>query len=360
MKKIACIICAAVLLALTLSGCLDIGGSFKPGSFGKKSREKAMVEAIAEKYGDMTGKGDPRFLEARMTSRIEEFIPVDTVTKYSADAKELYVWFVYDNFGNDEIEVEWIYLDDDYSIHTFKVKTGEDFGRGAFILEQPDDGWVLGNYKVIIRGRGIEEVLTFSIIEGATVAVPLPFENGKITLEEEKKEPGWYFTHWEYYKNPNDTAESGPIRNTVMGTTDIIWDHIEGTGEKNNFTNKHWRTDDSSNIIAYGEAVTKWTDPPEYFSGTDMPSITVDRSVESDWGISGLHFYFDIETVNPGGATEGKVMFVTPDGESYVQTYQGTLQMKKAVQGREGRKMAIILYLNGDGFKYYYVWREAN
>ena len=360
MKKIACIICAAVLLALTLSGCLDIGGSFKPGSFGKKSREKAMVEAIAEKYGDMTGKGDPRFLEARMTSRIEEFIPVDTVTKYSADAKELYVWFVYDNFGNDEIEVEWIYLDDDYSIHTFKVKTGEDFGRGAFILEQPDDGWVLGNYKVIIRGRGIEEVLTFSIIEGATVAVPLPFENGKITLEEEKKEPGWYFTHWEYYKIPNDTAESGPIRNTVMGTTDTIWDHIEGTGEKNNFTNKHWRTDDSSNIIAYGEAVTKWTDPPEYFSGTDMPSITVDRSVESDWGISGLHFYFDIETVNPGGATEGKVMFVTPDGESYVQTYQGTLQMKKAVQGREGRKMAIILYLNDDGFKYYYVWREAN
>jgi len=46
--------------------CLDIGGSFKPGSFGKTSREKAIINAIAEKYGDMTEKGDPRFLEARM------------------------------------------------------------------------------------------------------------------------------------------------------------------------------------------------------------------------------------------------------------------------------------------------------
>ena len=142
-----------------------------------------MVEAITEKYGDITEKGDPRLLEARMTSRIEEFIPVDTGTKYSADAEKLYVWFVYDNFNKDEIKVEWVYLDDDYSIHTFKAKTGEDFGRGAFIMEKPDDGWALGNNKVIIRGGGIEEILTFSIIEGATVAVPLPFENGKITLE---------------------------------------------------------------------------------------------------------------------------------------------------------------------------------
>jgi hypothetical protein len=30
---------------------------------------------------------------------------------------------------------------------------------------------------VIIRGRGIEETLTFSIIQGATAAVALPFEN---------------------------------------------------------------------------------------------------------------------------------------------------------------------------------------
>jgi hypothetical protein len=107
-------------------------------------------------------------------------------------------------------------------------------------------------------------------------------------------------------------------------------------------------------------AVTKWTDPPEYFSATDRPSVTVDRTVESDWGINKFYIYFDIENANPGGGSAGAVSFATPDGESYVQTYQGTLQMKKALKGREGQKMAIILFLNGNGFKYYYEWREEN
>jgi hypothetical protein len=30
-------------------------------------------------------------------------------------------------------------MDNDYSIHTFESETGEDFGRGTFILEKPDD-----------------------------------------------------------------------------------------------------------------------------------------------------------------------------------------------------------------------------
>lgn len=357
MKKIACIICTAVLLTLTLTGCLDIGGSFKPGSFGKTPKEQAMVEALSEKYGDLTEKGEPQFLEARMTSRIEEYIPVDTVTSYSKDAKKLYAWFVYDNFNNDEIEVEWIYADDDYSIHTFKAKTGEDLGRGAFILEQPDDGWALGNYKVIIRGRGIEVTLTFEIIEGATVAAEIPFENGKITLEEAKKAPGWYFTHWEYYKNPADTADTGPKQGRTSAG-DIILDYIVGTGDKNHFTNKHSRTFADGKHVASGEAVTKWTDPPNYFSGTDTPEFTVDRTVESEWGISKFSATFDMDDINPGGVTAGVIRFATPDGEGYVQTYQGTFRMQKAREGKEGEKRAIILYLNGDGFKYYYEWRE--
>ena len=354
MKKITSILCTLLLLVLLLTGCLDIGGSFKPGSFGKTPKEKAMVEAITEKYGDLTQKGEPRFLEARMTSRIEEYIPVDTVTSYSEDAKKLYAWFVYDNFDNDDIEVEWIYLDDDYSIHTFKAKTGDDLGRGAFILEQPDDGWALGNYKVIIRGRGLEEVLTFSIIEGAAIAIDLPYENGKIGL---KPNPGWYFTHWEFYKNPSETTENGPIQGRTSAGDGIL-DYIEGKGEKNNFTYKHWRTYTDGTHIASGEVTTKWTDPPEYFSGTERPQFTVDQIVESGWGIVGFNATFDMEDINPGAGTEGNIGFGTPEGDGYVQTYQGIYQMKKAYEGRVGQKKAIILYLNGYGFKYYYEWRE--
>jgi hypothetical protein len=41
-----------------------------------------------------------------------------------------------------------------------------------------------------------------------------------------------------------------------------------------------------------------------------------------------------------------------------VQTYQGNLQMKKTLEGWTGASKAIIIYLNGHGYKYYYEWRE--
>jgi hypothetical protein len=98
--------------------------------------------------------------------------------------------------------------------------------------------------------------------------------------------------------------------------------------------------------------------PAGIFQRDDRPSITVNRTVESNWGISGFHIYFDEATINPGGASQGNIGFAAPDGQRYVQTYQGALQMEKALKGRAGAKKAIILYLNGHGFKYYYEWRE--
>lgn len=355
MKKMTLFLCAVILLALF--GCRDIGDSFKPTSFGKTPREQAMVEAIGEKYGDLTEKGDPRFLEARMTSRIEDFIPADTVTKYAADAENLYAWFVYDNFYNDEIEVEWVYLDDAHSIHTFKTKTGEDFGRGAFILEKPDDGWAQGNYQVQIRGRGLTETLQFEITEQETVAVPIPFEDGKITL---KPNPGWYFTHWELMKSPIDVTEVGGRQNHVLGTSTMIWDYLEGTGDKNDFIVKSWRTYDDGSPVAAGDSHTVWTDPPLYFSGTDRPVINIKRESESDWGMNGFGASFDIPDHNsPTGVTASAIYFVSEDGKSTVQRYEGTMQMEKALQGRPGVKKAIMISVgNGYGFRYHYEWRE--
>jgi len=180
MKKILLLLC--LVLVFCLAGCKDISDSFKPGSFGKTPEEQAMVQAITEKYGDLTQKGNPRFVEAMVTSNVNNFIPVDKVSKYSKNSEKLYAWFVYDNFNNDKLEIEWLYLTTNYSIHTFQSTTGEDFGRGSFILEKPDDGWAVGNYKVSIRGRGLETTVNFEIIDGATVAVPLSINNGKINL----------------------------------------------------------------------------------------------------------------------------------------------------------------------------------
>lgn len=168
---------------------------------------------------------------------------------------------------------------------------------------------------------------------------------------------GWYFTHWEYYKDPSDTADTGPKQNRTSAGDGIL-EYRVGTGEKNNFTNKVWRTYTDGKLIASGEATTKWTDPPEYFSATDRPSITVNRTVESAWGISNFNVHFDMASINPGGGTSSYISFVTPDGQTHIQAYQGSFQMQKAIKGSVGAKKAIILYLNGHGFKYYYEWRE--
>lgn len=169
--------------------------------------------------------------------------------------------------------------------------------------------------------------------------------------------PGWYLTHWEYYKHPYDTAETGgKVGRFANG--DTYTDYTEGKGEKNNFINVTARRLSDGKIAASGHAVTLWADPPAYFSGSDRPSITIDRTVESNWGIGAFNIHFDNDTINPGGGTSSYLSFVTPDGKNTVQTYQGTLQMEKALKGSAGSKKAIILYLNGHGFKYYYEWRE--
>jgi hypothetical protein len=355
-KQLSSVFIVLIALCLVAVGCKDITGSFKPGSFGKTTREKAMIEAIKEKYGDITQKGDPRFLEARMTSQIEDFIPVDTVSKYSKDSTKLFAWFVYDNFNNDTLEIEWMYVEDDYSIHTFQSQTGDDFGRGAFILERPDDGWALGKYKVIIRGLGLSVTLPFEIHDGPTVSEPLPFENGKFTLA---PKAGWYFTHWEYVQNPNDTSVVGGKQGRYA-TGEIYTDYVEGDGDKNNFATKASRNFNGK-IIASGSATSTWTDPPTFFGENDQPSFTINRTTESSWGISQMNVSWDMSDIKPGGTTAGAIAFQSPDGKTHFDNYSGVIQLKKTgIKGnKKGEKRAIIVNLgNMYGYKYYYEWRE--
>lgn len=383
MKKTILVLCLVMVFLLT--GCKDITDTFKAGSFGKSPQETAMVEAITEKYGDLTQDGEPRILEAMVTSDVESFIPVDIVSKYSVNSEKLIAWFVYDNFHEAEVEIEWIYLDDNYSIHTFKSTTGEDFGRGSFILEQPDDGWVTGQYQVVIRGNGIREIVPFEIINGATVSVPLPFTNGKIELVSAAKTPsepgkttapaaspspsatakptpthtvapGWYFTRWEYVMSKSDETLVGAI-----GGGNLL-DYHSGTGDKNDFTVARWRTFGNGAPVASGSGSFTWTDPPEFLAANQKVSFTLKRQGESFWGIGGTTASFDMAEINPGGATAGAIGFVFSDGKrSFAGNYDGMLESEKVLPkgNKPGDKKAIIISLsNSYGFKYYYEWRE--
>lgn len=129
---------------------------------------------------------------------------------------------------------------------------------------------------------------------------------------------------------------------------------------KNDFIVKSWRTYDDGSPVAAGDSHTVWTDPPLYFSGTDRPVINIKRESESDWGMNGFGVSFDIPDHNsPTGVTASAIYFVSEDGKSTVQRYEGTMQMEKALQGRPGVKKAIMISVgNGYGFRYHYEWRE--
>lgn len=173
------IILGMVLVSLLVSGCFDIQDRARASSFGNTEEEAEVVDYVTSKHGDLTEfGGEPRFLELTMTSQLLNFIPVDSVLKYSKNEPEFNVWFVYDNFNNDEIEIEWKHIDTDHVIHTFTSQTGENFGRASFVLEEPESGWPEGEYMVTIKGLGIEDSIYFEVIDGETVSEPTGFFDG--------------------------------------------------------------------------------------------------------------------------------------------------------------------------------------
>ncbi|MDW7733224.1 MAG: hypothetical protein SCH66_12460 [Methanolobus sp.] len=272
---------------IAFSGCTDISDSYKPGSFGTTEEEQQIVSAVTDKYGDMTAKGEPRLLEVMMTSSTENFIPVDKALKYSKDSENLYAWFIYDNFENDVISVEWIYLDTDYSIHTFESETGEDFGRGTFILEKPDDGWPLGNYKVIISGAGVEESVEFEIIDGATVSIPLDLLAGT-TIGNQKAEFENTGTT-ENLATPQSGFTSESTSYSFVGEWSSNWGDMSFTRSGDKIIGEYTHDQGKLEGVVNGDVfIGTWSESPSYAEPNDAGDVELKlskdgNSFEGNW-----------------------------------------------------------------------------
>ncbi|MDG6243139.1 MAG: hypothetical protein QCH31_01930 [Methanolobus sp.] len=272
---------------VALSGCTDISDSYKPGSFGATEQEQQIVDAVTEKYGDMTASGAPRLLEVMMTSSTQNFIPVDKVLKYSKNSEKLYAWFIYDNFENDKVYVEWIYLDNDYSIHTFESETGEDFGRGTFILEKPDDGWPLGDYKVIISGAGVEESVEFEIIDGATVSIPLDLLDGT-TIDNQKADLESKETT-DTVQTPQSGFVSESTSHSFVGEWSSNWGDMTFRQSGNKIVGEY--THDKGRIegVMKGDVfIGTWSESPSYSEPNDAGDVELKlssdgNSFEGNW-----------------------------------------------------------------------------
>lgn len=164
--------------------------------------------------------------------------------------------------------------------------------------------------------------------------------------------PGWYFTRWEYIESPADGSRTGRYADGSTYT-----DYSDGIGDKNNFSIKTSRVYNGK-VVASGSVTDIWTDPPKYFGVNDKPTMNYKREVESTWGINSFSISFDLSNINPGGGTAGKLNFVSPEGQGYLQAYDGTMQLKTVPKGKPGDEKAVIIHQSGYGFKYYYEWRD--
>ncbi|MDD1655626.1 MAG: PKD domain-containing protein [Methanomicrobiales archaeon] len=182
MRHAPLLVPALLVIALLLAaGCQDVSfGSTKMGDFGDSPEEQAVVNDLIKKYGNPMDKGDPRFLESLVTTKLsEKLVPVDKVTVFSKDVPSVWFWAMYDNFEKgDALTLTWTYLDQGKDLLSVNRQCTGEFGRAYGEFVKPDKGWPLGNHRITISGRGITASADFQIQEGATQTVPLPWPAG--------------------------------------------------------------------------------------------------------------------------------------------------------------------------------------
>jgi len=242
-----------------------------------------------------------------------------------------------------------IYMTHDLGEKSFK----KDFSGVLSGKIAVDKGVKAGQERTITINMGAGFKAIYSYVWNPELVKTSTQENLKEENSVADDKTGWYFTRWEYIVSTSDGTKTGKFANG-----DTYSEVNTATGDKNNFTTSVTRIDKNGKTIASGKAVTRWTDPPKYFSDIELPSIEVNRAVVSSWGISQFSVSFDMKDINPGGGTAGKINFATADAKTHIQAFEGTMKAPKISKGnKHGEQKAIIFHLNGYGFKYYYEWR---
>ncbi len=361
MKKIIITILMLTLL-LSLSGCLDIKDSAKAMGWGNSENEQAMISALNKKYGNLTGDGEPRIIELMVTTETEDFIPKDKVSKYSSSTPEFKAWFVYDNFDNEEVEIEFIFTDESHSIYTFTSETGDDFGRSDFTLESPDGGFPVGNYKVVVTGAGVTATKTFEVYDGATISTPIILPDGTVNIDGENYniddlEDKIETTEKTETEENAETAEKGGywelVNTEFMDSEDSRADH-----ESEGVISYYQKVDDVDGRGGYTHDHTFTYDIPKNSYGENeeiVLNLVLSQNNSTGNSNSSVHIY---ATVNGQSLKDSNGDLCV----GFSSTTLSELSVKGTAPDKSNDKMQIEIKANNTGgdFKaiYTYEWRE--
>lgn len=86
-----------------------------------------------------------------MTSAVESGAPVDSITTYTQDAKQLYAYGILNNAPDDTtVTFVWTYDTQDYELYTVDMNNEGESGIYVISTLETDEVWPIGDYSIEI------------------------------------------------------------------------------------------------------------------------------------------------------------------------------------------------------------------
>jgi hypothetical protein len=188
-----CISIAVVIALVMVSGCSTTSfgnqqagnfGGAGSGGFGSTAGQQAAAQWFMTTYGDPRGAGTPTFIEPMVSTNVVDSMPVDKVTAFTKNTDKIFFWVFYEHFTmGDTITMNMVYTTNGNTVLSSTQPTGGEYGAASGSVSAPSGGWPVGNYQVTFSGRGATKTDDFTVIDGATTTVPLPYSGAVQTTQ---------------------------------------------------------------------------------------------------------------------------------------------------------------------------------
>jgi hypothetical protein len=111
-----------------------------------------------------------------VSSHVVNDMPVDKVTAFSKSTDKIFFWVFYEHFTvGDTISMKMVYTPTSQTVLSSTQPTGGEYGAATGSVSAPSGGWPVGAYQITFSGRGVTKTVDFTVIDGATTTVPLPY-----------------------------------------------------------------------------------------------------------------------------------------------------------------------------------------
>ena len=82
-----------------------------------------------------------------------------------------------------------VYTTNGKTVLSSSQQTAGEYGAATGSVSAPSGGWPVGNYQITFSGKGATKTVDFTMIDGATTTVPLPYSNTASNAAQQTRQP---------------------------------------------------------------------------------------------------------------------------------------------------------------------------